>query len=209
MNLCDTCLYDRDSCNVDEAIIGYRETKGGRQNVFRCGQHKDVGQASAPGTADAVNCPKDCMFAKPWAGGSAMNPEVGGCDIEDQLPYAAGTSFDRDPTLPMCQKYVQDRDGRLVKTVQTAPEAQQPAEPTAPSQQDTPPPSTPIGAKPDEDFGACACGWPYKRTPFTKEHDAVRCVNPRCNMYREVARRVPALSMKERVELSKRQRMQL
>ncbi|MFA5429863.1 MAG: hypothetical protein WC329_01735 [Candidatus Omnitrophota bacterium] len=45
----------------------------------------------------------------------------------------------------------------------------------------------------DEDFGTCpACGQKLKRTAFNSERDAVRCVNGRCNQYRQYAKLITA-----------------
>ena len=42
-----------------------------------------------------------------------------------------------------------------------------------------------------EDLGNCnGCGQPLKRTAFNSLMDAVRCVNPRCMLFRDVIRRI-------------------
>lgn len=42
-----------------------------------------------------------------------------------------------------------------------------------------------------EDLGNCSsCEQPLKRTAYNRIMDAVRCVNPRCMMFREIFRRI-------------------
>ena len=42
-----------------------------------------------------------------------------------------------------------------------------------------------------EDLGECqGCRQPLKRTAYNSIMDAVRCLNPRCGLFRETARRI-------------------
>ena len=48
-----------------------------------------------------------------------------------------------------------------------------------------------------EDLGKCGtCEQPLRRTAYNREMDAVRCVNPRCNLFRQVQKRIHLKSWK-------------
>lgn len=154
VDLCETCIYDRDTCGVEEDQVQYVNDQGG-QRVITC-------QVFQSATTEPEKPPEE-------------PPEA------DQKPP--------QPPEPSEQKEPVAEEGK-------------PDEPP----QETPPASVPIGGKPEEneeDFGACSCGWNFRRTAYTSHHDAVRCVNPRCNFYRMIQRRIPPLSLAERLARSK------
>ena len=186
VNLCDDCAYEFGECDGKPKFASDQDetlTGTGADRVTECPAFLNVADmpsaqeaAAALGKpAEAYNCPPDCRFSIP-SDGSADNPEVGGCAVEDKIPLES--RYENDPSLPIC------------------PEFQLPAPPEEELEPEDQVIRTDLPERPDpkrfqaeEDFGTCpSCETPLKRTAFNRYQDAIRCTNGRCRAYRQVVR---------------------